>query len=110
VKFFIPNTPAAEAEATYQKMAQLLKLQFRLPILERRIFSLTYTNSKKNWFAEVGQMEDQQNLFQIAAIFESKTYIIVTKTSSGKDGLIIMVDKDEVTEVVEFDRVPTEAS
>ena len=110
MKFFIPHTPAAEADATYQKLAQLLRLQFRLPIVERRIFNLTYTNSKKEWFAEVGELEEQNGEYEIVAIFESKTYIIFTRAADGRDGVTIMVDKAEVTDVEEFDPVAPAAA
>lgn len=102
MKFFIPNTKAADVEETYKAMADSLKSQFRLPILERRIFSLNYTNSKHKWRAEVGKLEEQEDRYEILAIFESKSYIVYARSKTTNDGLTIMVDKDEVTAIEDF--------
>lgn len=104
MKFFIPHTKKAETEGAYQGMAEALKNQFRMPIDERRIFSLSYINSRKKWHAQVGQMEEQEGRYKILAIFESKPYIVVTQAKNGDQGLTILVDKTEVTAVEEFDK------
>jgi hypothetical protein len=106
MKFFIPNTKPSEAEATHADMIATLKDTFGFPITERRIQSLDYFNSKKKWHAEVGKLEQQEHRYEILAIFESKSYIIVTGTVGGGSGLTILVDRDEVTEAVDFDPVP----
>lgn len=103
MKFFMPQTRTAGSEAAYQNIADSLKTQFRLPIEERRIFSLSYVNSKKSWRAEVGRLEEQESRYQIVAIFESKSYIVFTRAQDGTDGLTILVDKTEVTAVEDFD-------
>jgi hypothetical protein len=102
MKFFIPHTKKATCEAVYQGMAESLKSQFRMPIDERRIFSLNYTNSKKKWHAEVGQLEEQEGRYEIVAIFEAKFYIVFTQAKNNDPGLTILVDKNEVTAVEEF--------
>jgi hypothetical protein len=104
MRFFIPHTSKAEAEAAYSDIAGSLKRQFRLPIQERRILSLSYTNSKKRWQAKVGQLEQQEHQYEILAIFESKSFIIFTRSLDGGPGPIILVDKDEVTAVEDFDQ------
>ncbi|HSX02228.1 MAG TPA: hypothetical protein VLI05_02835 [Candidatus Saccharimonadia bacterium] len=101
MQFFLPHA-GSEPEVAYQRIVAILKSQFRLPIMERRIFSLRYTNSKRRWRAEVGELEQQEGLYEILAIFESKSYIIYTRTRGGNAGPIIMVAKDEVTAVEEF--------
>jgi hypothetical protein len=102
MQFFIPNTKSHEAEDVYKSLADSLKSQFRLPILERRIFSLNYLNSKRRWRAEVGQMEEQEDRYEILAIFESKSYIVYARSKTTNDGLTIMVDKSEVTAIEDF--------
>jgi hypothetical protein len=106
MRFFIPHAKTSQAEAAYQAIASSLKSQFRLPIDERRIFSLTYVNSKKRWRAEVGKLEENEREYEILAIFESKQYIIFTRTKAGTAGPIILVDKQEVTAIEEFDAPP----
>lgn len=105
MQFFIPHIAKLEADAAYQGVIKALESQFRLPVLDHRIFSLSYTNSKKKWYAEVGQLEEQEGRYQIVAIFESKQFIVFTHTPEGKPGPIILVDKDEVTTVEDFDAV-----
>ena len=109
MKFFIPNVKASETETTHKAMAKLLQEQFRLPVMDRRIFSLRYTNSKKRWLAEVGCLEEQENHYEIVAIFESKQYMVVTRDKGGRPGITIMVDKDEVTAVEDFETDPAAA-
>jgi hypothetical protein len=105
MQFFIPHIAKLETDTAYQGIIKELESQFRLPILDHRIFSLSYTNSKKKWYAEVGQLEEQEGRYQIVAIFESKQFIVFTHTPEGKPGPIILVDKDEVTKVENFDTV-----
>jgi hypothetical protein len=102
MKFFIPQTAPAETEAAYQRIKAILLDQFRLPIQDRRIFSLSYTNSKRRWKAEVGQPEQQERRYDIVAIFESKQFIIYTRAKTGGAGPIILVNKTEVTAVEDF--------
>ncbi|MDB5178604.1 MAG: hypothetical protein JWN01_547 [Patescibacteria group bacterium] len=105
MRFFLPHTGKGEAEAAYQEIKKSLSSQFRLPLLESRIFSLSYTNSKKKWYAEVGQLEEQEGQYEILAIFESKQYIVFTRTKQGGAGPIIVVDKAEVTDIENFEMV-----
>ena len=101
----MPHVGVLEAEIAYQGIQKGLESQFRLPILEHRIFSLSYTNSKKKWHAEIGQLEEQENRYLIMSIYESKQFIVFTHTKDGRPGPIILVDKDEVTQVEDFDAV-----
>jgi len=105
MRFFVPGVVDAEAEAAYAQIKQALWAQFRLPILEQRISSLNYVNSKRSWRAEVGQEEQQERRYEIVAIFESKHFIIFTRTADGVAGPIILVDKAEVTAVEHFEAV-----
>jgi hypothetical protein len=108
MQFFVPHTSPAEADEAYKDIKASLISQFRLPILERRIFSLSYLNSKKRWRAEVGQLEQQERRYEILAIFESKQYIVFTRAANtGSPGPIILVDKAEVTASEDFE--PTTA-
>ena len=103
MKFFVPNTKPADVEAAYKGIADSLKSQFRLPLVERRIYSLNYLNSKRKWRAEVGKLEEQEERYEILAIFESKSYIVFTRAQDGGQGLTIMIDKSEVTAIEDFE-------
>lgn len=106
MKFFIPHVSPADTEAVYAKIKATLHSQLRLPIEDRRIQSLSYTNSRKRWVAEIGELEQQERQYEILAILDAKQYIVFTRSIRGGSGPIILVDKDEVTAVVEFDPVP----
>lgn len=103
MQFFIPQVSRLDAPGVYRGIADLLKSQLRLPILERQIYSLSYTNSKKKWFAQVGELEQNEHRYEIVAIFESKQYIVYTRAKTGGAGPIILVDKAEVTAVEDFE-------
>lgn len=102
MKFFVPRTKTVETEAVYGAIVDSLKSQFRLPIDNRRIFSLSYVNGKKQRYAQVGQLEEQEG-GEIVAILESKAYIVFAHSKTGDQRLTIMVDKSEVTKVEEFE-------
>ena len=101
-QFFMPQVSKVEAESAYQAMKKSLSGQFWLPIADRRIQQLKYTNSKRKWVAEVGKPQEQEEQYITLAIFDSKQYIIYTRTTHGDPGPIILVDKNEVTSVEDF--------
>lgn len=103
MKFFMPKIKKREAEAAYKDIATALKSQFRIPISDKRIFSLDYANNKKRWRAQVGQLEQQEGKYEIVAIFDAKPYIVYAQDAKGGPGLTIMVDRDEVTQVETFE-------
>ena len=103
MKLFVPHVQPSETEAEYAAIVASVKSQFRLPIADRKIARITYTNSKHKWRAEVGQREEQEDKYEIVAILESKSFIVVTRMPDGAPGVTIMVNPAEVTEVVEFD-------
>ncbi|QQR52560.1 hypothetical protein IPG36_00280 [bacterium] len=103
MRFFIPHTSPVQEEEVYAGIKKALLSQFRLPIVDRRIQSLSYFNSKRHWHAQVGQMEQQERRYDVWAIFESKQYIVFTRTPLGAAGPIILVDKTEVTAVQDFE-------
>lgn len=103
MRFFIPRTDPTQIEAVYRSIKDALLSQLRLPIQDRRIFRLGYTNSKKRWQAQVGQVEQQERRYEVLAIFESKQFIVFTRAPHGASGPIILVDKGEATTVEDFD-------
>jgi len=103
VQFFLPQVEKDDTEESYRAIKDALLRQLRLPIQDRRVFRLHYVNSKKKWHAEVGQPEQQERRYQILAIFESRQFIIFTRTNQGDSGPVILVDKDEVVEAEDFE-------
>jgi hypothetical protein len=103
MKFFVPQMKKSQAEASYQVLYDHLKDQLRMPIGTRRIFSIDYTHDKKPWHAEVGQLDQQEKRYEVAAIFESGVYIVFTRAKNGNPGPKILVSKDEVTDVQDFE-------
>ncbi len=103
MKFFIPNTKKAEHEAVYTDLAATLKDQLRITITNRKIFSISYTHDKREWYAEVGKLDQMGKKNEIVAIFEANPYIVFTKTKDGSRGITILVSKDEVHDVKDFE-------
>ena len=103
MQFHLPQYEADSTEQAYQSIRKSLVSQFRMPIEERRVFALNYLNSKRRWRAEVGALEQQEHQYQILAIFESKQFIVYTRSKQGFSGPIILVDKAEVTLVEDFE-------
>lgn len=103
MKFFIPQAKKTELDDVYSGIIAALKDQLHMPIDERRIFSLEYVRGKKRYRAEVGQLEQAELRYEVLAIFESKVYIVFTRSKSGDHGVTILVDKDEVISAVDFD-------
>jgi hypothetical protein len=102
MKFFIPRTKHSEVEAVYAEMKRSLFDQLRMPIVDRRIFKLSYTNSKRDWHVQVGEPGQREPQYEVMAIFESTVFIVLNQTSAGSAGPIVLVDKAEVTGVEDF--------
>ncbi len=102
MNFFVPQTKKSQQEATYQAISEQIVDQMRWTIAPRRIFSLRWIHDKKEYYAEVGKKEQNEYRYQIMAIMESNSYLIFTRSESGTSGTTILVNKDEVTEVLEF--------
>lgn len=105
MKFFVPQVPAARGEAVYARITDILKKQLRWPMTPRRIRLLKYTHDKRTHTLEVGELEAQESRYVVMAIFESSQYIVFTCTPTGKPGVIILVSKDDVTDIEDFDGV-----
>ncbi|MFI5240434.1 MAG: hypothetical protein ACHQUB_01875 [Candidatus Saccharimonadia bacterium] len=69
----------------------------------QRIYSLDYTHDKKHIHMEVGKLEPLENTYEVIAIFQSNSYVVFTKTKTGANGVTILVSKDEVEKIVEFE-------
>ena len=102
-KFFIPQARPSETEAVYAHVKDVLKDQLRWPIGDRRIYGLKYTHDKKHLSVHVGELEAQSNRYTILAIYDSTLYIVYTRAANGGPGVTILINKDEVTEVIDFD-------
>lgn len=102
MKFFVPQSARREYQETYEGIRKSVKEQLRVQIAERKIFSIDYVHDKKKWRAEVGQLDPQQGRYEVIAIFQSKPHIVFTRAVDGANGLTILVNSDEITEVEDF--------
>ncbi len=102
MKFFVPGATTSSYEAAYQGILASVKDQLRIPIAGRRIYNIKYIHDKKRCRAEVGGLDPQQGRYQVVAIFESKPHIIFTRAEDGGQGLTILVNSDEITEIEDF--------
>jgi len=78
VKFFVPSAKDKEQEQRfYDAMKKFVKDQLGWDITDRKIFSVRYTHDGKNYYAEVGKVEQVEGE-TVMAILESVTYLICT--------------------------------
>ena len=112
MRFFIPqaNGPVS-AEKTYASAIEEVEKLFRWDIEPRRVYSISYVDGKKRYKVQVGGLVPPGNNHTVLAIFESHSYVIYTSPRLGsQEGLKILVDKDNVIEVVDFDTAAVKKS
>jgi len=108
MKFFIPQAKDKKhAEKVFQGIKKFLKEQ-GLDLTDRRIFSLTYSHSKKRYHSEVGQRDDRVNE-EVIAILESfcpvsGMYLVCTYNRGVLGGEPVLVGKEEVREIIDFEK------
>jgi hypothetical protein len=102
MKFFVPQVAPGDFQATYEGIVKAVKDQLRIPIVERKIFSINYIHDKKPWRAEVGQLDPEHGRYKVVAIFEAKPYIVYTRALNGDQGITILVSGDEISAIEDF--------
>ena len=103
MKFFIPRTKPDAQEELYSSIAKQLKSQLGIVLEDDRIFRVTYQRGKKKYAAEVGQLEEHEDHYEIVAIYKTpRLYIVFTQTPEGGTGVSILIDKDEILIVEDF--------
>ena len=103
MKFFIPNAPSPqEAEHTWEAVRKFEHEQTGWPVAERRIYRLRYRHDGQDLVAEVGQ-PDALTGETVIAILSSHTYLVCTLTRGVARGEPILVGKNEVYEVEDFE-------
>jgi hypothetical protein len=102
VQFFVPLSGTGDEEAVYQAIIKSVESQMRWRIADRRIYKLSYLHDKKRYRVQVGDKDPVEDRYEVMAILESSVYIIYSRAIDGNHGMTIMVNKTEVTEVIEF--------
>jgi len=107
MKFFISHTiDEKQAEDVYQGIKMFLKDQ-GWHTTDCRIFSLRYTHYNKKYHSQVDQLDDRVNQ-EIVAILEaffgeSFMYLVCTGNYGVYRGSPVMVGKEEVKEILDFE-------
>lgn len=102
VKYFIPQTKRRDHAAAYNVMVAAVKDQLGAVVGERKIFSISYMQEKKHRYAEVGKLDQQEGRYEIMAILDWNPYIVFTRTKAGKPGVMVLISKDDVTNIQDF--------
>ena len=100
--FFIPQTTKSNLLDKDLELRKELRSQLGTELTSRQIFSLTYVIDKKAYYAEVGKKDPVQGRGTIAAIYESKVFIVYTRNSRNEPSSIYLVNKEKVSKVVSF--------
>ena len=102
MKFHIPQVPASQQEAAYAVIAKAVKEQMRINVTPRRIFGINYLHDKKRINVRVGEHDPHDGRHIVLAILESSPYVVYTRQLTGGPGVNILVNKDEITEILDF--------
>ena len=104
MKFFVPGY-----EEDQEKSAQVWESAHRFAeqtmgwaVSRRRIFKLHYVHNQKTCIDEVGGIASGNREYVIA-ILDSNAYLVCTATRGVRRGMPMLVGKDEVRSVVEFE-------
>lgn len=103
MKFFVPHAKRGQGAAARDAIASVVHDQMKISMSARRIHSLDYVHDKKAYRLEVGKLDQQENRYEVTAIFEAKPFIVATRAPGGGSGPTILVNPDEVTSIVDFD-------
>ena len=103
MKFFVPQAKKGQGMAVREAFAKHIHDQLKISMSGRLIQAVEYTHDKKKCRLEVGQLDQQENRYQIAAIFESKPFMVATLGEGGRPGPTILVNPDEITKIIDFD-------
>jgi hypothetical protein len=102
MKFFVPDVENEEkAERLYQATKKFAA-ETCWPVADRRIQSIRYKHDGKPFLAMVGEVEPITGE-KVIAILESNTYLVCTSSRGVLRGQPILVGKNEVTSVIDFD-------
>lgn len=105
MKFFIPPYTSDDkpelSEEVYVSIRKFAEENLKWNITERRIFSVTYRHEGKEYYAEVGKIEQRTGEL-ICAILESITYLVCTPNRGVLRGEPVLVGKEEIRSIVDF--------
>jgi hypothetical protein len=104
MKFFVPELPGGSiknAEELYQSIKKFAE-QNGYKVENRRIYSLEFRDYKKTVKAIVDRADPCEGQL-VYAILESNVYLICTKNRGVLRGEPMMVGKNEVSAIEEFE-------
>ncbi len=102
-RFFVPAaTDAAQAERVREAVIMFTKQTTGWDCSNRRIFRIKYRHEGKNYFAQVGERCPRVGEL-VVMILDSKTYLVCTQHRGVAGGQPVIVGKDEVYEIEDFE-------
>lgn len=103
MRFFVPGAASSEvALKAWEAFRQFARDTLGWPVTERKIFSIRYRHNDEEHRAEVGWIF-KPTREAVLAILESDAYLICTENRGGVRGEPILVGKEEVLSVTDFD-------
>jgi len=103
MKFFIPHAKdIKQAEEVLNGIRKFAQETTGWKPTKRRIFSIAYWFNGKDCYAEVGK-KDPDTHEEIIAILEATTFLVCTINRGVARGMPILVGKEEVYNVVDFE-------
>jgi len=106
MKFFIPGTENLEqAEIVWTTTTKIALKNMGWNVSNRRIYRIDYIHDEKDGSYEVGKIAPD-NGESVIVILESNAYLVCTKTRGVARGLPILMGRDEVWHVKDFEDSP----
>jgi hypothetical protein len=103
MKFYIPYTKnSKEAEDIFESVKKFAVQQMGWTVSDRRIKSIQYNHDGKDFIAEIGKKEDRTGE-EVLVILESTTYLVCTPNRGVLRGEPILVGKNEIYRVEDFE-------
>lgn len=105
MKFFIPASKSIDqAEEVYNSIIKFCESQFTWKVINRRIFKINFKHDGKYYEAEVGKIEKRTNDIIIAILETDTVYYVCTRYRGVIRGEPILVGKNEITYIEDFDK------
>ena len=103
MKFFVPGVKdEAQAQYIWEGTKKFAEETLLWKVTDRRIFSISYIDNRRNVTAEVGKPapETGETVF---VILESTTYLVCTANRGVRRGMPLLVGKHEVYAITDFE-------
>jgi hypothetical protein len=104
MRFFVPGTEdEAQAQHIWDATKKFAEETLKWKVSDRRIFSLAYTDNRKNTFVEVGKADPDNGETVLVILETNGPYLVCTRNRGVQRDMPLLVGKDEAYKVTDFE-------